>query len=146
MNIPIIYIDTLDESTQGNMSIHHKSNDGVSIVLRREVNLSEDDLSQQAKKQFPNHTKILFAHQLNARNILNDDRLSPIGRHYFCMTLEKSYKNCKNVLNYVADHPQLKTTTHFKRGPFIVCGVARSGTTLLYNLLAQDPTCRAPIC
>ncbi|CAF2963852.1 unnamed protein product, partial [Rotaria sp. Silwood2] len=30
-------------------------------------------------------------------------------------------------------------------GPLVVCGLARTGTTLLYNLLACDPNCRAPL-
>ena len=30
-------------------------------------------------------------------------------------------------------------------GPLVICGLPRSGTTLLYNLLACDSNCRAPL-
>jgi hypothetical protein len=59
--------------------------------------------------------------------------------------LENDYSIYKNVLNYVAANPELKITTQSIRPPLIVCGLARTGTTLLYNLLACDPACRAPL-
>jgi hypothetical protein len=127
------------------MSKHQANSVGASIVLRMEVNLKEDDLSEQAKKQFSDHTETLCAYQLNARIILANNRLSPIGRHLYCLTLEKNYSIFKNVLNYVAAHRELKITTQSIRPPLIVCGLARTGTTLLYNLLACDPACRAPL-
>ncbi|CAF3378185.1 unnamed protein product, partial [Rotaria sp. Silwood2] len=30
-------------------------------------------------------------------------------------------------------------------GPLIICGLPRTGSTFLYNLLACDPNCRAPL-
>lgn len=118
---------------------------GVSMALRTEIDLNEDDLIEQAKKLFGYHTEILCAYQLNARAILANDRLSAIGRHLYCLRLEKNYSICKNVLNYVAANPELKITTQSIVRPLIVCGLARTGSTLLYNLLACDPACRAPL-
>jgi hypothetical protein len=63
-----------------------------------------------------------------------------------CLTLERNYTAYKNVLNHVALHPQLTTTrANVRRPPPILCGLPRTGTTLLYNLLAYDPACRAPL-
>ena len=118
---------------------------GASVALRTEVDLNEDDLIEQAKKQFGYHTDILCAYQLNARVILANSRLSAIGRHLYCLTLEKNYSICKNFLNYVAANPELKITTQSIVRPLIVCGLPRTGSTLLYNLVACDPVCRAPL-
>jgi hypothetical protein len=113
-------------------------------ILHSEVTLSEDGLTDEAKGQFGFHTEILRAFQLNARIALSNDRLTPIGRHLFCTSTERSYTNCKEVLSYVAAHPKVRTTAHTMPPVFFLCGAARTGSTLLYNLLACDPTCRAP--
>ena len=121
------------------------SNNVASSVLRTDVTICEDELSEQAKEQFDYHSEILRAFQLLARNILANDRLSPVGRHLFCMTLEKDYANCKSVLNYAAAHSELKVTAQPMPPPLVVCGLSRTGSTLLYSLLACDPACRAPL-
>lgn len=100
--------------------------------------LSDDDLTEQAKQQFPYHTKVFQAHQLNIRNARNNHRLSPMGHQLFDEIFEQNYMNYKNVLNYVADHPQIRNI-ELKRDPLFICGLPRTGTTLLYNLLACDP-------
>ena len=120
------------------------SNADALPTLRTDVNFSDDDLSEQAKQQFRSHIEALRAQQLNTRSMLANDRLSPVGRHLLCLTLEKDYTNYKNVLNYVAAHPDIRTTAQLKRDPLVLCGLPRTGTTLLYNLLACDPACRAP--
>ncbi|CAF1559783.1 unnamed protein product [Rotaria magnacalcarata] len=114
-------------------------------ILRKDVVLCDDDLSAEAKVQFDFHSEILQAFQLNARIVLANDRLTPIGRHLFCTSVEQNYKNCKDVLNYVASHSELQTAVHPMPPLFVLCGAARTGTTLLYNLLACDPACRAPL-
>ncbi|CAF1125616.1 unnamed protein product [Adineta steineri] len=134
----------MEGAAQDNMSKQVAKTVDTSIVLRTEINLNEDNLSEEAKKQFSDHSEILCAYQLNAHVILANNRLSPIGRHLYCLTLERNYSNYKNVLNYVANHPELKITTQSLQPPLILCGLARTGTTLLYNLLACDPACRAP--
>jgi len=95
--------------------------------------------------QFPFHNEILNTFLLNARNVLTNDRLSPVGRHLFCMRLEQNYANCKRVLNYEATQLERKTMEKSMPPPLVLCGLPRTGTTLLYNLLACDPTCRAPL-
>ncbi|CAF1207130.1 unnamed protein product [Adineta steineri] len=135
----------MEQATQLSTSSEHKSNNDDSAVLLREPTLCENDLSEQAKKQFNIYSEIRRKYQSNIRNILGDNRLSPIGRHLFCVITDQSHKNCINVLNYVAAHPEVKTTAQCIRPPLVICGLPRSGTTLLYSLLACDPACRAPL-
>jgi hypothetical protein len=130
----------------GNIHTEDTGNSGDSLVLRTDIVLSEDDLSEEAKAQFSYHTEILNAFQLSARNILANNRLSPIGRHLICTTLEQDYMNCKRVLNYVATNPEVKMKSkHLIPPPLVLCGMPRSGSTLLYNMLACDPASRAPL-
>ncbi|CAF1348971.1 unnamed protein product, partial [Adineta ricciae] len=123
------------------------TNDDIAsqLVFRADINFSDDDLSEEAKAQFTYHNEVLSVFQLNARIVLSNDRLSPTGRHLFCTKLEKEYKNYKSVLNYVAMHPENKIKTQAIHSPLILCGLPRTGTTLLFNLLACDPACRAPL-
>jgi hypothetical protein len=130
----------------GNIHAEDTSNSGDFHVLRTDIVLSDDDLSEEAKAQFSYHTEILNAFQLNARNILANNRISPIGRHLICTTLEQDYMNCKRVLNYVATHPEVKMKSKYLiPPPLVLCGMPRSGSTLLYNLLACDPASRSPL-
>ena len=135
----------MEQAAPEGTSTDNESHVNASTVLRTTVNLCDDDLSDEAKKRFPYHTEILRAYQLNERNLLSNDRLSPVGRHLVCLTLDTYYAKCKNVLNYVAAHPAQKCSTDSMRAPLIICGLPRTGTTLLYNLLACDPQSRAPL-
>ncbi|CAF3393942.1 unnamed protein product [Rotaria sp. Silwood2] len=118
-------------------------NDGNTLALRSTVTFSEDDLNEQAKKQFKFHDEILCTFQLYANHVLANDRLSPMGRHLVCTILERNYKNSKLVLNYMASHPEVKMANNPLPHPLVVCGMPRTGSTLLYNLLACDPACPA---
>ncbi|CAF2642356.1 unnamed protein product [Rotaria sp. Silwood2] len=60
-------------------------------------------------------------------------------------TLAMQHQQCKNVLNYAAANPKLLNETLPNVGPLVICGLPRTGSTLLYNLLACDPNCRAPL-
>ncbi|CAF3679197.1 unnamed protein product [Rotaria sp. Silwood1] len=135
----------MENSIQWHIPTENVNNSVASPILRAEVNINDDDLSQEAKAQFGYHTEILHAFRLNARNVLANDGLSPIGRHLFCINLEKDYMNCKRVLNYVAKNMQLKRTAGLLPPTFFICGLPRTGSTLLFNLLACDPLCRAPL-
>ena len=133
------------QATKESIPTESASNTEALITLRTDVNLIDDDLSEQAKEQFSRHGEALRAQQLNARSMLANNRLSAVGRHLFCLIFEKDYANYKNVLNYVVAHPEIRTTALLKRDPLVLSGLPRTGTTLLYNLLACDPTCRAPL-
>ena len=137
------YHKHMEETTPDSTSIKRSSNDNASTVLREEVNLSEDDLTDAAKQKFPIHIEILRTYQLTARCIFANKRLSSIGRDLFYQTLVKDYTTYKNVLNYVAVHPNLERSTGSMPPPLIICSLPRTGTTFLHNLLACDPGCRA---
>ena len=134
----------MEEDTNHGAMIEHGGTTATQSVLRMTVTLSDDDLGEEAKAQFAFHTDILHAFQLTARTVLASDWLTPIGWYLFCASVEQNYRNCKNVLNYVASHPELCKTTHFMHPVFVLCGAHLTGSTLLYNLLACDPASRAP--
>ena len=135
----------MTEAAHSNIKFEAEKNEKTQIDLRTNVVLSEDDLYEEAKTQFSYHTAILNVMHLNARSVLGGNHLSPIGRHLYCITLEKNYANCKRVLNYIATHPELKMNAKPMPPPLVIIGLPRTGSTLLYNLLACDPMCRAPL-
>ena len=124
-----------------------KSNDIVvdHPALLDDIILHEDDLTEEAKDQFDYHTKILDTFKQHRRHVLENDQLSPVGRHFIFFNLEKAYTNFKRVLNYAAANSELISSSLPSFGPLIICGFPRTGSTLLYNLLACDPTCRATL-
>lgn len=53
-----------------------------------------------------------------------------------CLTARRQVVNYINANPHIADIPI--------KGPLIILGLPRTGSTLIYNLLAQDPATRAP--
>jgi hypothetical protein len=112
--------------------------------LLHDFHLNEDDLSDDAKRLFPFHTEILESSNYNGRLVLNDNQFSSGAKHIIFSRIIRSHNNVKSVLNYLATKP-LKTRQKISEVPTIViCGLPRTGTTLLHNLMACDPSCRAP--
>jgi hypothetical protein len=123
--------------------ITNKNNDGSELL--HDFHLNEDDLSDEAKRLFPFHTDILQSLNNCGRSILTNNLLSSGGKHMICSRLMRSHNNVKNVLNYLATEP-LETKQKISEVPMIViCGLPRTGTTLLHNLMACDLSCRAPL-
>jgi hypothetical protein len=114
-------------------------------ALLDDIILHEDDLTEEAKDKFDYHTKILDKFKQHRRHVLENDQLSPIGRHMTLFRLEQAYTVCKRALNYAAANTELISGSLPSFGPLIICGLPRTGSTLLYNLLACDPNCRAPL-
>ena len=114
-------------------------------ALIADIILHEDDLSEEAKSQFDYHTKILEMFEQNRHHVLANNQISPTGRHMILGVFEKKHEDCKRVLNYAAAHRELLNGSVSSFGPLIICGLPRTGSTLLYNLLACDPTCRATL-
>jgi hypothetical protein len=113
--------------------------------MLHDIILSEDDLSDHAKCLFPFHTEILQSLNYCGRSILDNNCLSAGGKHIICSQLMRSHNNVKNILNYLATKP-LETKQKISDVPMIfVCGLPRTGTTLLHNLMACDASCRAPL-
>ncbi|CAF1140637.1 unnamed protein product [Rotaria sp. Silwood1] len=112
-------------------------------VLLDDIVLYDYDLSEEAKNQFGFHKDILHAYNLDRLRIIQNHKLTPVGRHLLLLLLDGNYKNCKKVLNYAAANKEVFQKSMPNRGPLIICGLPRTGSTLLYNLLACDPNSRA---
>jgi sulfotransferase family protein len=70
-------------------------------------------------------------------------RLTPIGR---LIARERILGAAKNRLDYIGDrklHPEIARERILK--PLIVVGMPRTGSTILHDILAQDPDSRAPL-
>ena len=111
--------------------------------LLDEFHLNEDDLTNEAKDQFPFYKEILESLTYGGHSALSNNRLSPAGRHIFCSELLRSFDNVKNVLHYLSTKP-METEKVSEVPMIIISGLPRTGTTLLHNLMACDPSCRAP--
>lgn len=80
----------------------------------------------------------LFVDSLN-----RDARLNDVGRY---IATERAVLHVRNRLQYIEDrkrHPGIAEVT-VERPVFIV-GLPRTGTTILHDILAQDPANRAPL-
>jgi hypothetical protein len=51
--------------------------------------------------------------------------------------------NRLRILDWRTSHPEVATVP--VRRPLVICGQPRTGTTILFDLLAQDPAHRAPL-
>ena len=74
--------------------------------------------------------------------LINEARLSAIGVEIAYLDIMRALKNRLGVIAWRKEHPEIATkpiTT-----PIVIVGQPRSGTTILYDLLAQDPDLRAP--
>ena len=116
-----------------------------SLQLLDDVVLHEDDLTEKAKCCFAYHSDIFHAFDKYRRNILDNNRFTRLGRHAFLSKIVHLHNDCKRILNYVAENISLLSNNLPVVGPLVIYGLPRSGTTLLYNLLACDPNCRAPL-
>lgn len=67
--------------------------------------------------------------------------LSSLGRTNAYLSLVQAASNRLNIAEYFKTHPQTRDTP-IKR-PLFILGFPRTGTTLLQNLLSQDPNRRA---
>ncbi|CAF1451222.1 unnamed protein product [Adineta ricciae] len=114
-------------------------------ILLEDVNLHEDDLTEQAKNRFGYHSTILHAFELHRRLVLEATEITPVGRHLLLSLLDKLHTDSKQVLNYCAANSDQFPRDFSNSGPLILCGLPRTGSTLLYNLLACDTDCRAPL-
>src|SRR5690349_19906107 len=107
--------------------------------------IHERDLSEEAKNRFDYHTQIVCRFKINRANILLDVDLTRMARHKLLSGIDRQHKICKQVLNDVAENHEILCGSSPVDRPLVTCGLTRTGTTLLYNLLACDPDCRAPL-
>lgn len=113
--------------------------------LMNDIDLQDDDLTDETKSIFTYHTNVLRNFQLYRRSILSNDLLTSAGRRLLFFRIDRLFKQSKQVFNYMAAHPEYLNRNLPPIGPLIICGLPRTGSTLLYNLMACDPNCRAPL-
>jgi hypothetical protein len=70
----------------------------------------------------------------------SESNLTPLGRQSMQTVLIETLCKRLRIVDHVAHHPEVRREVI--RRPLFVVGFPRTGTTLLYNLLAQDPAAR----
>ncbi|WP_118913846.1 sulfotransferase family protein [Mycobacterium shigaense] len=81
--------------------------------------------------------------QLVADGLANEARLSPIGVEVAHLDVIRALKNRLDVIAWRKLNPDIATKPI--DAPIFIVGQPRTGTTILYDLLAQDPELRAPL-
>ncbi|ORV81518.1 hypothetical protein AWC11_27200 [Mycobacterium interjectum] len=73
----------------------------------------------------------------------DEARLSPIGVEIAYLDVMRALKNRLGVIAWRTQHPEIADNPI--TAPIFIVGQPRTGTTILYDLLAQDPDLRAPL-
>ncbi len=81
-------------------------------------------------------------HRLLA-SIDKEAELSTIGRLMAKETISGYLENRLRIQEHRKRHPEVDAEQ--VRRPIVIAGIPRTGTTILFNLLAQDPAIRAPL-
>jgi hypothetical protein len=81
--------------------------------------------------------------ELVADELVSEARLSPIGVEIANLDLMRALKNRLDVIAWRKQHPEIAAKGI--DGPIVIVGQPRTGTTILYDLLSQDPDLRAPL-
>jgi Sulfotransferase family len=81
--------------------------------------------------------------ELVADGLVSEARLSPIGVEIANLDLMRALKNRLDVIAWRKQHPEIAAKGI--DGPIVIVGQPRTGTTIVYDLLAQDPDLRAPL-
>ena len=75
--------------------------------------------------------------------LINEARLSAIGVEIAYLDIMRALKNRLGVIAWRNEHPEVAREP--VTAPIVIVGQPRTGTTILYDLLAQDPALRAPL-
>ncbi len=75
--------------------------------------------------------------------LINEARLSAIGVEIAYLDIMRALKNRLGVIAWRKQHPEIASQPI--TAPIVIVGQPRTGTTILYDLLAQDPDLRAPL-
>ncbi len=73
----------------------------------------------------------------------NEARLSEVGTEIAVLDLMRPLVNRLQIVAWRAQHPQLASAP--VQRPIFIVGQPRTGTTILFDLLAQDPALRPPL-
>jgi hypothetical protein len=75
--------------------------------------------------------------------LINEARLSAIGVEIAYLDIMRALKNRLDVIAWRGQHPEIAREPI--ASPIVIVGQPRTGTTILYDLLTQDPDLRAPL-
>jgi hypothetical protein len=75
--------------------------------------------------------------------LVDEARLSAIGVEIAYLDIMRALKNRLDVIAWRNQHPEIAEQPI--TAPIFIVGQPRTGTTILYDLLAQDPELRAPL-
>jgi hypothetical protein len=76
-------------------------------------------------------------------SFINDARLSEVGVEVAAMDVVSGLSNRLAITAWRSAHPEIATAPVER--PIVIVGQPRTGTTILFDLLAQDPGFRAPL-
>ena len=77
------------------------------------------------------------------RSLRDDAALNMVGQH---IAIKRAHQHLTNRLNYIGDrkrYPEIARQKIVK--PVFIIGLGRTGSTILHDILAQDPANRAPL-
>jgi hypothetical protein len=74
---------------------------------------------------------------------VDEARLSAIGAEIAYLDIMRALKNRLEIIAWRKQHPEIAEKP--VAAPIFIVGQPRTGTTILYDLLAQDPDLRAPL-
>jgi hypothetical protein len=112
------------------------------------ADLSPDSILEEASRRARNLTDTgegQFTEGLRrlSESLEEEARLNPIGR---MIARERAILSTVNRLNYLEDRRQNPSIAQEKIvAPVVVVGMPRTGSTILHDILAQDPASRAPL-
>lgn len=75
--------------------------------------------------------------------MIHEARLSPLGVEFGASELVLAMRNRLYVSSWRAEHPEVAQEKVER--PIFIVGQPRTGTTILYDMLAQDPQLRSPL-
>jgi len=114
---------------------------GIEASGIRLVDLSEESILREARRRTKLQNWGNERFQVPLRAIIegheNDSNLTFVGRFIARQMLIHMVSNRLRIHNDLEKHPEILNGEI--RRPLFVTGLPRSGTTLLYNMLAQDP-------
>mgnify|MGYP001168359469 FL=1 len=106
-------------------------------AVLEEASLRARNLTDTGDEQFTEGLNRL------SESLEEEARLNPIGR---MIARERAVLSTVNRLNYIEDrkaHPEIAQEKII--APVVVVGMPRTGSTILHDILAQDPDSRAPL-
>ena len=117
------------------------------MIAPRWPSLDPDDIVKAAIKKAGSDDvgdeRVLDALPVLIDAIESESNLHTIGRFGCRQSLIMSLESRIGIYKHRAAHPEIKGVPIEK--PLFIVGLPRTGTTILFNLLAQDPANRAPL-